>query len=64
MPNMENGTPQPPVVVRECARRETAAANLPYAAMILLGAAMIALGFRRTPWAAAEARQGQRVARA
>ena len=50
MPNMENGTLQAPVAMREYTSRQTAAANLPYAAMILLGAAIIALGFPRTPW--------------
>jgi len=39
--------------MREYTNRETAAANLPYVAMILLGAATIALGFHLTPWAVA-----------
>jgi len=52
---MENGTLPAPVPKREYTWRETAAANLPYAAMILLGAATIALGFPRAPWAAAGA---------
>jgi hypothetical protein len=37
--------------MREYTRWETAAANIPYAAMILLGAATIALGFHLVPWA-------------
>jgi hypothetical protein len=41
--------------MREYSNRETAAANLPYAAMILLGAATIALSFPRSPWALAGA---------
>jgi hypothetical protein len=41
--------------MREYTNRETVAANLPYAAMILLGAATIALGFPLTLWAMAGA---------
>jgi hypothetical protein len=41
--------------MREYTNRETAAANLPYAVMILLGTATIALGFHLTPWAVAGA---------
>ena len=41
--------------MREYSNRETAAANLPYAAMILLGAATIAWGFHLAPWAVAGA---------
>jgi hypothetical protein len=52
---MENGTLQSPVPMRQYTKRETAVANLPYAAMILLGAATITLGFPFTPWAVAGA---------
>jgi hypothetical protein len=55
MPNMENVTLPPPAPMREYTRREVAAANLPYAAMLLLGAATIALGFHHTPWVVAAA---------
>lgn len=44
-----------PKVMREYTNRETTAANLPYAAMILLGAATVAAGLRGTPWAMAGA---------
>jgi hypothetical protein len=44
-----------PKVMRDYTNREIATANLPYAVMILLGAATIAAGFRGTPWAMAGA---------
>jgi len=42
-------------IMREYTNRETAAANLPYAVMILLGTATIALGFHLAPWGVAGA---------
>ena len=42
-------------MMREYTNRETTAANLPYAAMILLGATTISLSFRCAPWAMAGA---------
>ncbi|HEY9172711.1 MAG TPA: hypothetical protein VI136_10550 [Verrucomicrobiae bacterium] len=51
----EAGTPPSRVGMREYTRWETAAANTPYAAMIVLGAVTIAWGFHLAPWAVAGA---------
>lgn len=55
MLNSEPGTTRSRTGAREYTRWETAAANAPYAAMVVLGAATIMWGFHRTPGAVAGA---------